>query len=51
MTVIAIVRVGFQEVVLQSGQFSRVLVDSFDNIVVRLIGFPGGQVVRPRSSN
>ena len=48
---IAIVRVGFQEVVLQSGQPACVLVERFDNIVVRLIGFPGGQLVQPRSSN
>ena len=51
MTVIAIVRVRFQEVVLQSGQFARVLVERFDNIVVRLIGLPGGQLVQPRSGN
>ena len=48
---IAIVRVGFQEVDLQSGQLARVLVERFDNTVVRLISFPGGQLVQPRSSN
>ena len=48
---IAIVRVGFQEVVLQSGRLARVLVERFDNTVVRLIGSPGGQLVQPRSGN
>ena len=48
---IAIVRVDFQEVVLQSGQLARVLVERFDNTVVRLIGFPGGQLVHPRLGN
>ena len=48
---IAIVRIGFQEVVLQSGQIARVLVERFDNTVVRLIGFPRGQLVQPRSGN
>ena len=42
MTVIAIVRVGFQEVVLPNGQLARVLIERFDNIVVRIIGFLGG---------
>ena len=42
MTVISIVRVGFQEVGLQSGHLARVLAERFDNTVVRLIGFPGG---------
>ena len=51
MTVIAIVRVGFPEVDLHSGQLVRVLVGRFDNTVVRLIGFPGGQPVRPRLGN
>ena len=51
MTVIAIVRVGFQEVGLQSGQLARVLIERFDNTVVWLIGFPGGQLVQPRSGN
>ena len=45
MTVTAIVRVGSQEVVLQSGQLARVLVERSDNTIVRLIGFPTGQLV------
>ena len=45
MTVIAIARVGSQGVVLQSGQLAHVLVERFDNTAVRLIGFPGGQLV------
>ena len=48
---IAISRVGFQGVVFQSGQLARVLVERSDNTVVRLIGFPGGQLVQPRSGN
>ena len=51
MTVIAIVRVGFPEVDLQSGQLVRVLVERFDNTAVRLIGYPGGQPVRPQLGN
>ena len=51
MTVIAILRVGFHEVVLQSSQIARVLVERFANTVVRLIGFPEGQLVQPRSGN
>ena len=37
MTVIAIASVGSQGVVLRSGQLARVLVERFDNTVVRLI--------------
>ena len=48
---IAIARVGSQGVVLRSGQLARVLVERFDNTAVRLIGFPGGQLVQPRSNN
>ena len=48
---IAIARVGFQGVVFQSGQLARVLVERSDNTAVRLIGFPGGQLVQPRSGN
>ena len=51
MTVIALVRVGFSEVDLQSGQLIRVLVGRFDSTVARLIGFPRGQPVRPRLGN
>ena len=47
MTVIAIVRVGSQEVILRSGQLARVLVERFDNTAMRLITFPGGQLVQP----
>ena len=48
---IVIARVGSQGVVLRRGQLVRVLVERFDNIVVRLIIFPGGQLVQPRSDN
>ena len=48
---IAIVRIGSQEVVLRSGQLARVLVERFDNTVVQLIGFLGGQLVQPQSNN
>ena len=48
---IAIVRVGSQEVVLRSGQLARVLVERFDNTAVRLTCFLGGQLVQPRSDN
>ena len=48
---IAIARVGSQEVVLRSGQLARVLVERSDNTAVRLIGFPRGQLVQPRSDN
>ena len=48
---IAIARVGSQGVVLRSGQLARVLVERSDNTVVRLIGFPGGQLVQPRLDN
>ena len=51
MTVIAIVRVGSQRVVLRSGQLARVLVERSDNTTMRLIGFPGDQLVQPRSNN
>ena len=51
MTVIAIARVGSQGVVLRSGQLAHVLLERFDNTVVWLIGFPGGQLVQPRSDN
>ena len=51
MTLIAIARIGSQGVVLRSGQLARVLVERFDNIVVWLIGFPGGQLVQPWSDN
>ena len=37
--------------VLQSGLLGRVLVERSDNIAVRLIGFPGGQLVQTRSDN
>ena len=30
---------------------TRVLVERSDNTAVRLIGFPGGQLVQPRSDN
>ena len=48
---IAIMRVGSQEVALWSGQLARVPVERFDNTVVRLIGFPKGRLVQPRSGN
>ena len=48
---IAIARVGSQGVVLRSGQLARVLVERSDNTAVRLISFPGGQLVQPRSDN
>ena len=48
---IAIARVGSQGVVLWSGQLARVLVQRFDNTVVRLIGFLGGQLVQPQLDN
>ena len=51
MIVIAILRVGFHEVVLQSGQIARVLVERFANTVVQLISFPKGQLVQPQSGN
>ena len=51
MTVIGIMRVGSQGVVLQSSQLARVLVERSDNTAVRLISFPRGQPVQPRSDN
>ena len=48
---IAIARVGSQGVVLRSGQLARVLAERSDNTVVRLIGFPGDQLVLRRSDN
>ena len=51
MTVIAIKRVDFPKGDLQSGLLVRVLIGRFDNTTVQLIGFPGGQFVRPRSGS
>ena len=48
---IAIVRVSSQGVVLRSDHLACVLVERSDNTVVRLIGFPRGQLVQPRSGN
>ena len=48
---IAIARVGSQGVVLQCGLLGRVLVERSDNTIVRLIGFPGVQLVQTRSNN
>ena len=48
---IAIARVGFQGVVLRSGQLARALAERSDNTVVWPIGFPGDQLVQPRSDN
>ena len=48
---ITIARVGSQGVVLQSGLLGSVLVERSDNTAMRLIGFPGGQLVQPRSDN
>ena len=42
---IAIARVGFQGVVLMSGQLARALVERSDNTTVRPIGFPEDQLV------
>ena len=48
---IAIAKVGSQGVVPQRGLLGRVFVERFDNTDVRLIGFPGGQLVQTRSNN
>ena len=50
-TVIAIVMVGSQGVVLRDNWLARVPVERFDDTAMRLIGFPGDQLVRPRSDN
>ena len=42
---IAIAKVGSQKMVPQRGLLGRVLVERSDNTDVRLIGFPGGQLV------
>ena len=48
---IAITMVGSQGVVLRDSWLACVPVERFDNTAVRLIGFPGGQLVRPQSDN
>ena len=48
---ISIARVGSQGVVLRRGQLARVLVERSNNTAMRLIGFPGGQLVQPQSNN
>ena len=51
MIVIAIAMVGSQGVVLRDSRLARVLVERFDNTTAWIIGFPGGQLVQPRSNN
>ena len=48
---IAIVRAGSQGVALQSSQLAGVLEERFDNTSVRLVIFPGGQLVQHQPNN